>query len=372
MASPLHGLKGLAGAIGFFRGAVLLGALVCTGTAFAQCGPTGPTNANNTACGTGALTSNTLGISNSAFGCDALDLNTTGFNNTASGGDALFNNRTGNANTASGAFALEENTTGDDNTASGVATLISNTTGFFNTGSGANALSSNTTGAENTASGFYALGKNFAGSLNIGLGVDAGNNIVAGSNNIEIWATPFPEFLPIGDESNTIRIGVQGTQNKTFIAGISGTTVSGADVVVSSTGQLGIATSSARYKRDIHDMGGASAGLMKLRPVSFRYKDDPSETLQYGLVAEEVERVYPELVARGPDGKVQSVRYLELTALLLNELQKQTTKITAQQHEIDALKQQNASLNALSERLAALEQQVRMATPQGLRSLASK
>jgi hypothetical protein len=372
MVAPQQGLKGFAGAIGFLFGAVLLGALVCTGTAFAQCGPTGPTNANNTACGTGALTSNTLGISNSAFGCDALDLNTTGFNNTASGGDALFNNRTGNANTASGAFALEENTTGGDNTASGVAILISNTTGFFNTGSGANALSSNTTGAENTASGFYALGKNFAGSLNIGLGVDAGNNIVAGSNNIEIWATPFPEFLPIGDGSNTIRVGINGVQKKTFIAGISGTTVSGADVVVSSTGQLGIATSSARYKRDIHDMGGASAGLMKLRPVSFRYKDDPSETLQYGLVAEEVERVYPELVARGPDGKVQSVRYLELTALLLNELQKQTTKITAQQHEIDALKQQNASLNALSERLAALEQQVRMATPQGLRSLASK
>ena len=174
------------------------------------------------------------------------------------------------------------------------------------------------------------------------------------------------------DESNTIRIGTNGTQKKTFIAGISGTTVSGADVVVSSTGQLGIATSSARYKRDIHDMGGASAGLMKLRPVSFRYKDDPSGTLQYGLVAEEVARVYPELVTRGTDGKLQSVRYLELTALLLNELQKQATKLAAQQREIDTLKQQNASINALSERLVTLERQVRMVNPDGLGSLARK
>ena len=151
--------------------------------------------------------------------------------------------------------------------------------------------------------------------------------------------------------------------------------------------------SSARYKRDIRDMGGASAGLMKLRPVSFRYKSDPSGTLQYGLVAEEVARVYPELVTRGTDGKVLSVRYLEFTALLLNELQEQHTELqkqtektqeltqrletkdqqlAAQQREIDALKQQNASINMLSQRLAALEQQIRTATPQGLRSLASK
>jgi len=147
-------------------------------------------------------------------------------------------------------------------------------------------------------------------------------------------------------------------------------------------------------------MGGASAGLMKLRPVSFRYKDDPSGILQYGLVAEEVERVYPELVTRGTDGKVQSVRYLEFTSLLLNELQKQNSQIqkqtnqlqtqakqtqelaqrlqtkdrqlAAQQREIDALKQKDASLNALSERLAALEQQVRTVIPQRLHSLASK
>ena len=318
---------------------LLLGVFICTSTAFAQCGPTGPTNENNTACGTGALQNNTTGINNSAFGFDAL---------------------------------------------------FGNTTGFFN-----------------TASGTFAPGDNTKGSDNIGLGSQGGNNIVAGSNNIQIWAIPSSKSPTFGDESNTIRIGIQGTQKKTFIAGISGTTVSGADVVVSSTGQLGIATSSARYKHDIRDIGGASAGLMKLRPVSFRYKNDPSATLQYGLVAEEVARVYPGLVVHGTDGEVQSVRYLELTALLLNELQKQTQhmqrqasqlrdqasqlqkqssetqelaqrlvtkdqQLAAQQREINALKQKDASINVLSERLAALEQQIHTATPQRLRSLASK
>ena len=178
-------------------------------------------------------------------------------------------------------------------------------------------------------------------------------------------------------------------------------------VEVTSSGQLGVALSSARYKRDIHDMGGASAGLMKLRPVSFRYKNDPSATLQYGLVAEEVARVYPGLVVHGTDGEVQSVRYLELTALLLNELQKQTQhmqrqasqlrdqasqlqkqssetqelaqrlvtkdqQLAAQQREIDALKQKNASINVLSERLAALEQQAREVRTERIGSLASK
>jgi hypothetical protein len=301
---------------------------------------------------------------------------------------------------ASGGAALGENTTGNLNTASGAGALDSNTTGNDNTASGAFVLDSNTTGNSNTASGFDALGENTTGSDNIGLGFNVGRNIVAGSNNIEIWASPSFSVPGIGDESNTIRIGLQGTQKKTVIAGISGTPVPGADVTVNGNGQLGVLPSSARYKRDIHDMGGASAGLMKLRPVSFRYKSDSSGTLQYGLVAEEVARVYPELVTRDPDGKVQSVRYLEFTALLLNELQKQASQLrkqtnqlqtqaqetrqlaqrletkdrqlAAQQHEIDALKQENASINALSQQFAALEQQVRTATPQDLRSLASK
>jgi hypothetical protein len=384
MVSPQQGLKGLAGTTGFFLGAFLLS--VGGTAAFAQ----------NTAYGTGALQSNTTGTDASAFGFNALynnttgggntasgygalSGNTTGSSNTASGYGALSDNTTGNFNTASGVDALTSNTTGNGNTASGVDVLFSNTTGNSNTASGDHAFYNNTTGNNNTANGDYALYNSTTGKSNIGLGYNAGNNIVTGSNNIEIWANPSNGIIPFGDESNTIRIGFLGTQKETFIAGISGTPVVGADVTVDGNGQLGVLPSSARYKRDIHDMGGASAGLMKLRPVTFRYKSDPSGTLQYGLVAEEVARVYPELVVRGPDGKVQSVRYLELTALLLNELQKldermqtKDQQLAAQQREIDALKQKDASINGLNERLAALEQQAREVRPERIGSLAIK
>jgi len=125
-------------------------------------------------------------------------------------------------------------------------------------------------------------------------------------------------------ESNAIRIGTQGTQTATFIAGVSGTA---AAVEVSSSGQLGIVMFSARYKRDIRDMGAASTALLKLRPVTFRYRNDPEGIRQYGLVAEEVARVYPGLVSRSADGKVELVNYLTLSAMLLNELQKQAAQI---------------------------------------------
>ena len=335
MVSPRHGLKRLSRAIGVSLSAVLLGALVRTSTASAQCGALGAPAGHNTACGDNALTNNQTGHDNSAFGFSALFNNTKGSNNTAVGSNALLNNTAtaelsgtgntavgsfalqsntvGNGNTASGDGALFKNTTGSSNSASGDEALFNNTTGGDNTASGIQALVANTTGTKNTASGGFALFNNTTGSSNIGLGLNAGSNIVAGNNNIEIGASG------AADESSTIRFGTNGMQKKTYIAGISGIPVTdNLDVVVVNTaGQLGILSSSARYKRDIRDMGGASADLMKLRPVSFRYKSDPSGTLQYGLVAEQVARVYPELVTRGTDGKVQSVRYLELTALLL-------------------------------------------------------
>src|SRR5262249_49102774 len=153
-------------------------------------------------------------------------------------------------------------------------------------------------------------------------------------------------------ESKTIRIGTQGTETATFIAGISGSAVTGNAVVVSSTGKLGIVVSSARFKRDIHDMGGASTGLMKLRPVTFRYKNDPGGIRQYGLVAEEVARVYPELVSYAPDGKVETVNYLTLTSMLLNELQKRTAENQRQaaenQHQAQQLARQAHQIAILS------------------------
>jgi hypothetical protein len=127
-------------------------------------------------------------------------------------------------------------------------------------------------------------------------------------------------------------------------------------VTISSSGQLGIVMSSARYKRDIHDMDAASSNLMKLRPVSFRYRDDPAGTLQYGLVAEEVEKLYPELVTRAADGQIQSVRYTMLTGMLLNELQKQERENRRLTLQVAALKdRQEHQRVAFEQRFAALE-----------------
>jgi hypothetical protein len=172
---------------------------------------------------------------------------------------------------------------------------------------------------------------NTTGSNNIALGTSPGINLTSGSNNIDIGSTG------AAAESKTIRIGTQGTQTGTFIAGISGSPVVGSAVVVSGTGQLGIVVSSARYKRDIRDMGSSSEALMKLRSVTFRYRNDPSQQRQYGLVAEEVARIYPNLVSQDADGKVMSVGYHELVPMLLNELQQQAEQIQKQASEIRKL-----------------------------------
>src|SRR5208283_1696335 len=188
------------------------------------------------------------------------------------------------------------------------------------------------------------------GSNNTSLGYLAGSSLTTGSNNIDIGNKG------VAAESNTIRIRTQATQTATYIAGISGVGVTGAAVEVSSTGQLGIVMSSARYKHDIRDLGGKSSALLKLRPVSFRYNNDPANTLQYGLVAEEVAKVYPELVIYGPDGKVMTVRYSMLSAMLLNELQKQAgqnRKLSAQVAELRA-NQENQRV-AFEQRFATLE-----------------
>jgi hypothetical protein len=301
---------------------------------------------NNTAYGTGALQNNASGTDGSAFGYDALLSNTTGFWNTAVGDTALNNNTVGGENTAIGVFAMYSNTTGTANTAVGTGAGGS-TTGYNNTATGWGALTCNTTGYDNTAIGYGAIdggndcgsgGPFTTGNLNIGIGHNAGNNIIAGSNNIEIGGAG------TSDESNTIRVGTQGTQKATYIAGISGTLVKGTSVVINSKGQLGVIKSSARYKRDIQPLSNRSQGLWQLRPVTFRYKEDPSNERQYGLIAEEVAKVYPELVVRGEKGEIESVQYEELIPLMLNEMQHQRAAL-------DTLKAQNAALQARLERL---------------------
>jgi hypothetical protein len=186
------------------------------------------------------------------------------------------------------------------------------------------------------------------GSSNIALGYQSGFNVTTGSNNIEVGSQG------TATDDSAIRIGTQGTQTATYIAGITGTPMTGGqavNVVVSSSGQLGVRPSSARYKRDIQPLSNRSQGLWQLRPVTFRYKQDPSNERQYGVIAEQVAKVYPELVVRDTKGEVESVQYEELIPLMLNAMQRQRDEMQHQQAALNALKAQNAALQAWLERL---------------------
>jgi hypothetical protein len=333
--------------------------------------------ASNTAIGNGALYSNTIGVYNTASGVGALQSNTIGNNNTAYGIVALYANTTGSENTANGDTALWANTTGSDNTATGSAALDSNTTGSVNTASGALALRGNTTGSGNTAVGEIALGYNTIGNINTAVGQQAGLTYATGSNNIAIgYLAAFDvssgnsNNIHIGNpgassDSGTIRIGTDGTQTSFFAAGVRAVTTANNDaipVVIDSAGQLGTISSSRRFKEDIQDMGDASSGLLRLRPVTFRYQKtfaDGSKPIQYGLIAEEVAEVYPDLVARSADGQIETVKYQVLDSMLLNEVQRQQVGIAAQKSDLSAQKEQIRVLEQqnqdLQRRLARLE-----------------
>ena len=291
--------------------------------------PTSSDATGNTAGGSFVLLNNT-GSFNTAFGRSALHDNTTGSANTASGVAALENNTTGSDNTASGAAVLFSNTTGSFNAAFGRTALQNNTTGLNNAAFGRSALFTNTTGTNNTALGRNALLRTISGNSNLALGQGAGALLTSGSNNIYL------SHPGVATESNTLRLG--STHTRTFIAGVFGKLVTGgAAVHVNSAGQLGTVVSSARYKQDIQPMGEQSAKVQQLRPVTFHYKEEPTGPMQYGLIAEEVAKVYPELVTRNADGAIEGVRYEELTPLLLNEVQRQ-------QQELAELRAQNAQL----------------------------
>jgi hypothetical protein len=212
-----------------------------------------------------------------------------------------------------------------------------------NTAIGAGSLGAMTDAADNTAIGSQSLSGNTTGSSNIAIGALAGQHIVAGSNNVDIGASPGL------DESNTIRIG--NGQTATFVAGIDGaTSASGVAVFVNSNGQLGTATSSARYKQDVQDMGAASDVVLKLRPVRFYYRpqyDDGSQLLQYGLVAEEVAEVAPGLVQFGADGKPKAVRYHFVNAMLLDQVQRQHRIIEAREVRLKEQVAETAELRKL-------------------------
>jgi hypothetical protein len=325
----------------YFNTAMGTNALISNGSGGCL-GPFSACNLGNTAAGYDALYSNTAANWNTAVGVEALYSNTSmianggtfeytsGDANTAVGYQALYSNLISSNNTAIGYQALYSNTAlpqpgllvfGGNNTASGAYTLYANTTGSDNTADGLGALQLNTTGWGNTASGLGALYSNRTGTVNIGLGYQAGSKLTTGSHNIEIGN------VGAASDNNTIKIGTDGQQAKTFIAGIYNTSVNGSAVMVNSVGQLGVVVSSERFKTAIAPMGSNTEKLQQLRPVSFHLKTDPNGAVQYGLIAEEVAKVYPELVVRDQNGRIDGVRYDELAPMLLKEVQKQAAEI---------------------------------------------
>ena len=278
---------------------------------------------NNTANGYGALYRNTADR-NTANGFGALYKNTTGTDNTATGYEALFSN-IGSDNTANGSGALDLNTTGGANTAIGSAALQSNTGGNNNTAIGAGALSSNATATSNTAVGWSALSGNTTGFSNIALGAAAGVSVATAN-----------EVICIGTN-----VSGEDVSHSCYIGSIFGQTSSGGtSVYINSNGRLGTLTSSARFKKEIKPMDESSTAILALKPVTFRYKHeiDPKGIPQFGLVAEDVEAVNPDLVVRDKEGKVNTVRYEAVNAMLLNEFLKEHRKVEGQEATIAQMK----------------------------------
>jgi uncharacterized coiled-coil protein SlyX len=364
----------------------------------------------NTAVGQGALASNTTGYQNTADGFHALARNIDGLWNTATGFEALFSNTNGSFNTANGYAALLTNTTGGDNTANGFEALVNNTTGSANTATGDEALASNTTGFGNTATGFECLVANTTGGFNTAIGSDAlfsnngsfntavGNgalsdsssngNTAVGSSSLAVSTGAFNTALGyqaglnlqtgsgnidiankgVVNESNTIRIG--NFQTRTFIAGIRGRATAFANaipVLIDSAGQLGTASSSRRFKNDIKAMDKASEAILALNPVTFHYKSDNTNTPQFGLIAEEVAAVNPDLVVRDENGEIYTVRYEAVNAMLLNEFVKehrtvQELKSVAAKQEATIAKQQK-QIEALTAGLQKVSAQLETSRP---------
>ncbi|HXV65407.1 MAG TPA: tail fiber domain-containing protein, partial [Vicinamibacteria bacterium] len=279
----------------------------------------------NLATGRLALSNNTTGWGNTATGYSALDYNSNGIHNTATGAYALYNNSSGAFNTAAGFVALESNTTGNDNVGMGWGALQNNTSGFFNVGIGSYSLRDGT------------------GSGNIGIGYRAGFYPL-GNNNIHIGHEGYTS------DNSTTRIGQ--LQGAAYMAGVYGAPLAGTSahpVYVDNYGKFGVGgPSSIRFKEDVEDLGERSSALMELRPVSFHFKqgEGASETSSksWGLIAEEVAQVFPELVTYDDEGKPNGVRYYLLTPLLLNEFQKQQRKAEALEHELEEVRARLARL----------------------------
>jgi hypothetical protein len=380
-------------------------ALLCFGLspqARATCQEGCNLNLNNTFLGNDALLSDTTGTGNTAVGTQALTSNTTGGANVAIGYQALFSNSTATANVAVGTSALYQNSSGTENTAIGISALYSNQGGSQNVAIGPLASWRNETGMNNSAVGYQALFNNMSGSNNcafgywallgatdvgsnntaigslallssfgdnnVAIGYNAGVQVQGGDNNIFVGESAGRVVVGFGsnnieignrgmsDDDGIIRIGSKQQQKKTYIVGINGNTVAGGvGVIVGTDGRLGTTTSSARFKDEIKPMDKTSEAILALKPATFRYKHelDPDGIPQFGLVAEEVEKVNPDLVVRDDDGKPYSVRYEAVNAMLLNEFLKEHRTVQLQQKEIDALKTELKEQSSLIQKVSA-------------------
>jgi Chaperone of endosialidase len=323
----------------------------------------------NTAIGWFSLASNTDGSFNTGVGAGALDLNNGG-ENTAVGTGALLLNTTGSFSTAVGAFALI-NTTSGDNTAIGNRALQENTIGFFNTALGELALFRNTTGNGNTANGDSALLNNTTGGGNTAVGQNTGVSVTTGSGNTFIGANAGVIPPLTGEYNNTILLGILGDDDannpdgRAYIGNIRDVTTGNPDaipVLIDSDGQLGTASSSRRFKKDIKPMDQTSEAILALKPVTFHYKERDTkkaqDTPQYGLIAEDVAAVNPDLIVRDKDGEIYSVRYDAVNVMLLNEFLKEHREVQEQKATIAEFKKEIANLTATVKEQAAQIQKV--------------
>jgi len=281
---------------------------------------------DNVAVGAGSLLHLSLGVENTAIGVNALN-----------GAKATSRGLTGSYNVGVGGMALYGLRNGDNNTAVGYNALAEIFSGYRNTAMGTDALTNTTTGFRNVA-----------------VGNQAGLNVTTGSDNIVLGTFNFGTAAEVG----VIRVGNGAYQKKAFVAGIRGITTGLANattVFIDGNGQLGTKKSSREYKEDIHPIDSLSDRLGSLRPVAFRYKqayDDGSKPVEYGLIAEEVAEVFPELVVYNQDGRPETVRYDLLSTLLVNEFQKEQAVVGSQAATISSLQ---TRLTELEARLANLE-----------------
>ena len=331
------------------------------------------TGVDNTATGWQALFQNTEGDGNTANGANALLANRTGFDNTAIGASALSSNTTGILNTAVGTFALFDNVDGSDNNAVGDSALLSNVSGTFNNAHGRSALSAND-GSENNAFGDLAMENNVSGVGNTAIGDDALRFNVDGSFNVAVGDEAGTGLDP--SVSNCIAIGAPGEgpfatfDNTCFIGSIFGEAVSDpatqVPVYVDQFNVVGVFnTSSRKLKHDIQPMDKSSETLYRLKPVTFRFNSDWKGTKQYGLIAEEVAEVDPQLVVHSKNGEVTAVHYEQINNMLLNEFLKEHKKVEELKSDFQAtVAKQQKEIQTLTARLEEQAAQIQRVSAQ--------